>query len=170
MHSIAETEDVSVVVVLGDRLVDEPFADIQELHGDRLVADQLLNPLNILFICGNKLRAGARGREEDEHPLIPRPDHAHNRSPPERREFLTGLHDPVQVANAVLDEVAQVGLDETVDREALTGLLDEWDLELSDDLRAGAIATKEVLGLDSVGLAGDVVADGAKDGGGGSVA
>jgi hypothetical protein len=76
----------------------------------------------------------------------------------------------VQIANAVLDEVAQVCLDETVDREALAGLLDERDLELSDDLGACAIAAKEILGLDGEGLTGDVVANGAEYGGGGSVA
>jgi len=76
----------------------------------------------------------------------------------------------VQIADAMLDEVAQVCLDETVDREALAGLLDERDLELSDDLGACAIAAEEILRLDSVGLAGDVVTNGAEDGGGGSVA
>ena len=57
----------------------------------------------------------------------------------------------------------QVDLDQDVYGQALAGFLDEGDLELAEDLAAGAVAAEKVLGADLVCVAGEVVSDGAGD-------
>ena len=70
---------------------------------------------------------------------------------------------PVKVTGAVLHQVRHVRAGQDVEREPLAGLLDERDVEVADDLAAGAIATEEKAGLDLVGALGDAIVDLADD-------
>ena len=67
--------------------------------------------------------------------------------------ILLRLEDPVQIAVTVLDIGSQVDSDEDVDSQALARFLDQWYLELSENLAPGTITAEEVLGADLVGVA-----------------
>jgi hypothetical protein len=82
--------------------------------------------------------------------LCPRLHHACQARPAKIRVVLLRLEDPMQVSVSVFDIRRQIDFDQDVDGQALAGFLDEWDLELPEDLASGTVAAEEVRGADLV--------------------
>lgn len=69
----------------------------------------------------------------------------------------------MQVSVSMFDIRRQIDFDQDVDGQALAGFLDEWDLELPEDLASGTVAAEEVRGADLVRITGEIVSNGAGD-------
>jgi hypothetical protein len=68
-----------------------------------------------------------------------------------------GRQTPVEIAHARIDVSGQIDVDEDVECQALAGLSNQGDVELSHNWTARTLATEEILGGNLVGLAGEVV-------------
>jgi hypothetical protein len=109
-------------------------------------------------VGGNGLEIVIAGlREDDEHPLIPRLHGSYDGCKAPGWMFNLGCQTPMDISHAGLDVLGQVDVDENVECQALAGLPQQRDIELSHDRGSGAFAAEEVFGGDLIGLSCELV-------------
>ncbi len=169
MGGIAEEKGV---VVLGreplrDDVAHDPRVEPRDLEVDRVVADDL--PDEVEQLRGPRgevpegVLAGAR-READQHPLVPRPDDAHDGRGAEPREpgLAVRPHDGVQLRLPRRGhQVAEVGLQVDVRGHAARGAGDELEAQLARHDAAAPVGPEDVPRPDLEIAARDKVAQGA---------
>lgn len=94
---------------------------------------------------------------------MPRLDHPDQAIPREIRILLVWLEHPMEISFSGFDIVTQIHLDQHVQRQSLTGFLDQGNLQLSQNLASCPITTKQVLGSDEIFGLGQFVPDSTED-------
>lgn len=115
MYGVAETEGVSGGVLGSYDFVDGPFGDVEDLDGDAGVANEALDLREIVGFCG--CSGVTWFREDDEHPFMPRLDHACDGHPCEIAMLAIGLHHPVQISRTMFHQFREIGSHQHVDRQ-----------------------------------------------------
>ncbi len=154
---VADAEDPPVREGRGEVMVHRPRQPGGDPHLEVVGADQLHGQLAGELV-GDLGWPGRGLVAPHEHPLVPRLDHPQHAQP---HALLLGarLHHPVQDRRPVLDEAAQVGLEDDVQRPAHRARALEREVQVGRDLAPGTVRADHVLRADRVGRAGEAVQD-----------
>jgi hypothetical protein len=105
---LAALKDANLHIPLGvflcHNLVDEPLRDIQYL-GWRVITNEVLYSLQVLFFRWLGLEIAVAIREQDEHPFIPWLYHPYNAHPSKLWMLAIGLHDPMKIPLSILNQM-----------------------------------------------------------------
>jgi hypothetical protein len=104
MDCIATTDDSTFLVGIRPNFVDKPLAHAGNLERNAIIPNQVPDSFDVFFLGWQPSFMGrfpARFLEEDHNPLGPRFDHSHDDDPTPLWSF--GLHDPVEISDAVGD-------------------------------------------------------------------
>lgn len=83
--------------------------------------------------------------------------------PTKIRMFFFGLHDPMQISHSVFHMFTQICLNKHVDCQSLAWFLDQWNLQLSENLASSPITTIEIFRADSICLTCYIIFEKRKD-------
>jgi hypothetical protein len=104
MDGIATTDDSTFLIVVRPNFIDKPLAHTSDFERNAIISNQVPDSFHILFLGWQPSLMGrfpAGLLEEDHNPFCPWFDHSHDDDPSPFRSF--GLHDPVEISDAVGD-------------------------------------------------------------------
>ena len=111
MDGIAKAKDIALSIFLGDDVVNNPFADVENFKFHRLVSNDLSNTLSPFFERYWRSRIVTSDREDDEDPFVPWLHYARKADARKIRVFNVVLIVLVKITFSMQHQMAEIGFD-----------------------------------------------------------